>query len=64
MTVNKDLVTTIVGCIGAAVVAAKPVLDLAQGATMDLSTVAQLVMAITVGIIGFFTGRPQAVKAP
>ena len=60
MTVNKDLITTVVGVIGAAAGASAPIIGATQGAALDSKGILQLVMAIAFGIIGFFTGRPQA----
>lgn len=62
MTVNKDLVTTVVGVIGAVAGAANPVLQATNTGTIDNQGITQLILSIVVAIIGFFTGRPQAEK--
>ena len=59
MSVNKDLITTVVGVLGAVASASQPVVSLTQGNSMDTKGIAQLVMAIAFAVIGFFTGRPQ-----
>jgi hypothetical protein len=62
MTANKNVITTVVGVIGAVATATQPVLDMTQAASLDNKGIAQLFMAIAFAVIGFFTGRPQAEK--
>jgi len=60
MSVNKDVVTTIAGVLGAVATAAQPVMEASQGASLNNQGIAQLVLAAVVAILGFFTGRPQS----
>lgn len=53
---NKDLGTTILGGIIAASTAAMPVVEVAQG-TWDIAHIFQLVSAIGIAVLGFFTNK-------
>ena len=53
---NKDMATTILGGIGAAVTAAEPVLNASSG-TMHQGDYVQLAMAVVMALFGWFTNR-------
>ena len=56
MTLNKDKVTTVAGVIGAAFMAAQPVLN-GLNAEVTSNDIVKIVMAIAVAVIGYFTGK-------
>lgn len=53
---TKDTITTVVGSIGAAVVAAQPVLNGVQG-SLHTQDYMQLVLAICVSVFSYFTNK-------
>lgn len=55
---DTDIITTVVGGIGAAVVAAEPVLLAVQpGSSMHPQDWTQLAMAVVIAVFGFFTNK-------
>ena len=53
---NKDQITTIIGVIGAATMAAQPALNGAQG-SLHAGDYTSLAAAVLFGVMGFFTNR-------
>ena len=53
---NTDKLTTILGCIAAALIAAKPVLD-GSGYHFDEKTVMECSLAVIVAVYGFLTNK-------
>ena len=54
---KKDILTTVAGAVGAAAMAAQPVLQAAQGGSLHRDQWFQLASAIMLGVIGWFTGK-------
>ena len=59
---DTDVLTTVIGGVGAAVTAAQPVLTAVQpGSSMHTQDWLQLAMAVIFGIFGFFTNKKETV---
>jgi hypothetical protein len=56
---KADMITTIVGGIGAAAAAAQPVLEAAGGGQLHQADYFQLIAAIAFAVISWFTGKRQ-----
>lgn len=52
----KDIATTIAGGIGAAAIAAQPIVEASQG-NFTKPVVTQLIFAAALAVIGWFTGK-------
>ncbi len=58
---DRDLVTTILGGVGAAVTAAQPVVNMVQpGTSLHPQDWIQLAMAVIFGLFGFYTNKQNA----
>lgn len=55
---NSDKITTIVGAVGAAAMAAQPALNGVQG-SLHAQDYASLLSAVLFGILGFFSNRQK-----
>lgn len=57
---NGDLITTVIGIVGAAATGASPVTTAVAGKDMTSADWLQLVMAACFGILGWFTNRAKS----
>jgi len=57
---NSDQITTLIGGLGAVVTAAGPVMNGVQG-SMHQSDWTQLVVAVVMGLLGFFSNKKSTV---
>lgn len=53
---DKDLLTTVIGAVGAVATAAQPIVNASQG-TFHQGDWIQLAMAAIFGLLGFFTNK-------
>lgn len=61
MKIGKDTVTTVLGAVGAGIVAAEPVLNGFEG-TMHQADYLKLALAVVMAVFGWFTNRKETVQ--